>query len=562
MSTADMVTALLNLLAGIGVFLVACAMMSSNLENISSKKLRNIFSKVSKNKLIGVGIGTVGTAAIQSSGATTVMVIGFVNAGIMSLAQAATVIFGANIGTTITGQMVAFGMSGGSGVSTTIIFSALAGVGGFINIFTKKDFVKSISGILSGFGMLFVALSMMSHAMNDFAKLDSVKNFLASIDNVILLILIGAILTAIVQSSSVMTSVAITMVVAGLITLNQGIYLTMGSNIGSCVVALIAGLSSGKNAKRTAIIHLLFNVGGVIFFAIIGIVLDLVSGGTLGFGNLFGKIFVGSPQIQLAMFHTVFNVLTVIIMLPLTEGLIRVVMLIIPDRGEEKADEENHLYFVDENMLKTPAIAIAQVKKEIINMSHIAMENFNEAISMIGKVDLSKQPVFEKREKEINYINKNLVNFVVELSRLSLSERDSRYIATTFHTISDIERIGDYAENIVEYATTLKETDSHFSSSAVLEIEYVSERVNALYDTVIQMYEDKKTELYEESSEIENEIDILTEKMDKNHITRMNAGICTPIVGDQYMALATNTERIADHIFNIGKIVNELEKRA
>lgn len=560
MSSADVTTALLNLLAGIGVFLVACAMMSSNLESISSKKLRDIFSKVSKNKMIGVGIGTVGTAAIQSSGATTVMVIGFVNAGIMTLSQAATIIYGANIGTTITGQMVAFGMSGGSGISTTIIFSALAGVGGFIAIFTKKDFVKSISGILSGFGMLFVALNMMSHSMNDFAKLDSIRNFLASIDNVLLLIFIGALLTAIVQSSSVMTSVAITMVVAGLITLNQGIYLTMGSNIGSCVVALIAGLSSGKNAKRTSIIHLLFNVSGVVVFAILGVVLDVVSNGTLGYGSLFGRIFVGSPQIQLAMFHTVFNVITVILMLPLTESLIKLVMLLIPEKEEEKKQEEYHLYFVDDNMLKTPAIAIAQVSKEISNMSHIAMKNFNEAVRMISTTDLSEKPSFDKRECEINYINKNLVKFVVELSRLSLSEEDSRYVSSTFHTISDIERIGDYAENIMEYAATLKESDSHFSSSAILEINYVTERVNNLYDTVMHMYEDKTLALYDEASAIEDEIDTLTDKMDKNHIIRMNQGICTPIVGAQYMALATNTERIADHIFNIAKIAREFSK--
>ena len=558
MNSIDMTTSVLNLLAGIGVFLVACTMMSSNLEAISSAKLRDIFSKVSKNKLIGVGIGTVGTAAIQSSGATTVMTIGFVNAGIMSLAQAATIIYGANIGTTITGQMVAFGMSGGGGISTTIIFSALAGVGGFMAIFTKKDVVKSISGILSGFGMLFVALNMMSHAMNSFAKLDSVKAFLASINSMILLILIGAILTAIVQSSSVMTSVAITMVVAGLITLNQGIYLTMGSNIGSCVVALIAGLSSGKNAKRTSVIHLLFNVGGVLVFAILGGVLDGVSGGALGFGSMFGKVFVGSPQIQLAMFHTVFNVITVIIMLPLTEGLIKVVMLIIPDTENENKVEEKHLYYVDENMLKTPAIAIAQVKKEIVNMSHLAIENFNEAVKMISSMDLSAEKDFEKREEEINFINKNLVKIVVELSRLPLSEKDSRYVSSTFHTISDLERIGDYAENILEYANTLKESNSSFSSSAVLEIGYVTERVNSLYDTVMNMYENLDCDLYEQASVIENEIDILTDKMDKNHITRMNQGICTPIVGAQYMALATNTERIADHLFNIGKMVRDI----
>ena len=268
MGINDIVTAILHLVAGIGIFLVACSMMSSNLESLSSNKLKSLFSKASKSKMLGVGIGTVGTAAIQSSGATTVMVIGFVNAGIMSLTQAATIVYGANIGTTVTGQIVALGMFGGDMLSTTVIFSALSGVGAFIVTFAKSDTAKKTGGILAGFGMLFVGLSMMSGSMESFAKLDAVKNFLAGIDNIVLLIVIGAILTAIIQSSSVMTSVAITMVVAGLITLEQGIFLTMGSNIGSCAVALMAGLTGGKNAKRTACIHLIFNLSGVVVFTI------------------------------------------------------------------------------------------------------------------------------------------------------------------------------------------------------------------------------------------------------------------------------------------------------
>ena len=253
------ITAILMLIAGIGIFLVACQMMSSNLESASSEHLKALFSKVGNNKLIGVGIGALSTAAIQSSGATTVMVIGFVNVGIMSLSQAATIIYGANIGTTITAQIVALGLSSEGGLSTTAIFAAFAGIGAFIALFSRKESWKTIGGILTGFGMLFVGLSMMSGSMEDFAQMDAVKVFLSSISNPILLVLIGAIFTAIIQSSSVMTSVAITMVVTGLISLNQGIYLTLGSNIGSCVVAIIAGMTSGKNAKRTALMHLIFN---------------------------------------------------------------------------------------------------------------------------------------------------------------------------------------------------------------------------------------------------------------------------------------------------------------
>ena len=271
MDTVAIITSVLTLIAGVGVFLIACSMMSSNLEALGSKRLKMLFSKASKSKLLGVGVGAAATAVIQSSSATSVMVIGFVNAGIMSLAQAATVIFGANIGTTITGQIVALGLFGGNSVSTSVIFAAFAGVGAFILAFSKKDKLTKTGGIMAGFGMLFVGLSMMSGAMSAISELDSVKNFLAVFKNPIVLVLIGTLMTAIVQSSSVMTSMAITMVLSGLISLNQGIYLTMGSNIGTCVTALIAGLTSTKNAKRTALIHLIFNVSGVIVFLLIGL---------------------------------------------------------------------------------------------------------------------------------------------------------------------------------------------------------------------------------------------------------------------------------------------------
>lgn len=558
MDSTVIVSAVLSMLAGIGIFLVACQTMSSNLEAISSSKLRSLFRKVSGKKLIGVGIGTVTTAAIQSSGATTVMIIGFVNAGIMTLTQAATVIYGANIGTTITGQIVALGMTGRNSVSTTVIFSAFAGIGALVSLFGGSDRIKRWGGIFSGFGMLFVGLSMMSSSMETFSSLNSVKNFLAGISNVILLVIVGAVFTAIIQSSSVMTSIAITMVVTGLITLDQGIYLTMGSNIGSCVVAMIAGLGSGKSAKRAALIHLFFNVGGVIVFLILGFVISLVSGGLIDFGVIFARLFPGVPQIQLAMFHTVFNVFTVLIFLPLTELLVGLVSKIIPEKEEQSsAEEEGRLYYVDRNMLKTPPIAVDQLKKEIINMADIAMRNYIYSLDAICHLDFSKQDQFDKNEKELDYINRELVKFVVELSQLPLSEKDHKYVSTTFHTISDLERVGDYAENIMEYADTLKSENEGFSESAVSEVAYMREYIEALFDKVIRAYTKKDKDALQEAYKIEDEVDRITTRMEENHIIRLNRGICTAIVGSQYMSLASNSERVADHFINMGKMVNE-----
>jgi phosphate:Na+ symporter len=533
--------------------------MSSNLEAASSEKLKLLFSKASGSKLLGVGIGALGTAAIQSSGATTVMTIGFVNAGIISLAQAATIIYGANIGTTITAQIVALGMFGGNSVSTSVIFSAFAGLGAFMGVFAKKSSVKTIGGIFAGFGLLFVGLELMSGSMESFAALEGVKTFLAGIRNPLLLVLLGALFTAIIQSSSVMTSIALAMVVTGLIGIDQGIFLTMGSNIGSCVVALFAAIGASKNAKRTSLIHLFFNVGGVVFFMILSGILHVVSGGELSYGSIFADLFPHAPQLQLAMFHTVFNVITVLVFLPLTNGLIKVVRALIPEveKVETEKKEELRLYYVDEHMLTTPFIAVQQTKNEIINMAEKSLQNFKLSLDIICNLNFDKKPEFEHREKELDFINKELVHFIVKLSKEQLSDQDHKYLSVAFHTISDLERVGDYAENIVEYADSLQSSGEGFSVSAIAEIQYMEEKVISLFDSCMSAYVNLDFDALHHAEQIEDEIDRITARMEDNHIKRMNEGICTPMVGAQYMSLASNAERIADHFMNVGKSIKE-----
>jgi phosphate:Na+ symporter len=555
MDGVTITTSILSLLAGVGVFLIACTMMSSNLESLGSKKLKALFAKASKSKLVGVGVGTVTTAAIQSSSATTVMIIGFVNAGVMSLTQAATVIFGANIGTTITGQIVALGMFGGNSVSTSVIFAAFAGIGAFILAFAKKDNLRKIGGIMAGFGMIFVGLSLMSGSMKTFAASDELKSFLAVIGNHFLLVLIGALLTAIIQSSSVMTSIAITMVVTGLISLNQGIYITMGSNIGTCVTALIAGITSSRNAKRTALIHVIFNISGVIVFMLIGLFLQI---GGINFGWLFEEMFPNAPQTQLAMFHTVFNLVTVIIVLPLTDLLVKFVTKIIPDKRDRVSDDNKlHLYFIDDHMLTTPPIAVQQTKNEIVNMAKIALENFNLSYDIICTLDYSQIEKFRANENELNFLNKELANFIVKLLKAKLGEKDRIYLSTAIRSISDLERIGDYAENIVEYADKLKAADKHFSDDALKEIAYLKALIERLYDKVVKTYSDVDSSSLEEALSIENTIDDVTNKMAESHIMRLSKGVCTPDVGAQYLSLTSNTERIADHLINVAKTIKE-----
>ncbi len=555
MDITAIVNALLTLLAGIGVFLIACQMMSSNLESASSEKLKQLFSKASGSKLLGVGIGTLGTAAIQSSGATTVMTIGFVNAGIISLAQAATIIYGANIGTTVTAQIVALGMFGGNSVSTSIIFSAFTGLGAFMGIFSKKANVKTLGGILTGFGLLFVGLELMSSSMESFAALDGVKTFLAGISNPLLLVLLGAFFTAIIQSSSVMTSIALAMVVSGLIGIDQGIYLTMGSNIGSCVVAVIAGMTSGTNAKRTALIHLLFNCSGVILFMLAALALGWLD---VSYGSIFSRLFPSAPQTQLAMFHTVFNVITVAVMLPLTRPLVSLVSSLIPEKPVLQ-EEALSLRFVDENMLRTPPVAVSQVKREILWMGSLAMENVDRSLQMAVRLDFWDKQEFEHTEQLLNYMNQSLIGFVSRLnSGTGLNQKDRAYLNTTYRSVRDLERIGDYAENIVEYATALSSSGQEFSDDAKYEISQLKGLLHQLYDHMVKAYRDEDFEALARANVVEEQIDGYTKSMEDGHITRMEKGICTSSVGAQYLELSSNAERIADHMINVAKTIRSL----
>ncbi len=557
MNAISILTAILTLMAGIGVFLMACHLMSSHLESAGSKRLKQLFARVGGSKWTGVGIGALGTAAIQSSGAVTVMVIGFVNVGIMSLTQAATVIYGANIGTTVTAQLVALGMFGGNGISTTVLFSALAGVGAFILMFAKRESWKHTGGILTGFGILFVGLGMMSNAMDDFAALDSVKQFLASIKNPLLIVFLGALLTAIIQSSSVLTSIAITMVVAGLLSLNQGIYLTMGSNIGSCVVAIMAGMTSGRNAKRTALIHLFFNVMGVVFFLLIAVLLHLFTQGDWSFGKVFEVLFPHTPQVQLAMFHTVFNVCTTLVALPLTEALVRLVCRIIPEHVYDHRDDKFHLHFLDDSMLATPALAVRQLKAEIENMAALAIENFKRSVNIVTTMDFSEAEKFAKTEQELNYLNSELLRYMVLLSDKPLGKYDNQFLSASIRSVSDLERIGDYAENIVEYAESLKAQNASFSAKAVKEIRQMERYIEALYEEIQQAYHDNDNNALERAYMIEEEVDNMTKRMERNHIQRLVNGECTPQVGAEYLSLAKNTERIADHLINVGNTIKQ-----
>ncbi len=380
-----------------------------------------------------------------------------------------------------------------------------------------------------------------------------------------------------------MTSVAITMLFVGLISLDQGIYLTMGSNIGSCVVAIIAGMTSGTNAKRTALIHLLFNTGGVIIFLIIGLLLGMVPGRDVDFGTIFGTLFPDAPQTQLAMFHTFFNCVAVLLFLPFTEKLVKLVERIIPEHVaklvklveriipehvavvEEEKPDTKRLYYVDEHMLATPPLAVQQVKKEIMNMADIAMRNFSDSLYRLRHPDAIDMEQFRANEDELNYLNKKLTHFLVKLFDQNLSVTDKRYISTAFHTLTDLERVGDYAKNVIEFKDMIDETDGELSPDAIDEVRSLQELLEKLYDATVRAYVNRDLDAFEEAKAYEQQMDDLTEAYKGAHLYRLNEDICNPEIGANYpeiganyMTFLSNVERVADHYFNVAESIKEV----
>lgn len=331
-SIATIVASVLNLIAGTGVFVTACGMIGADMQALFSQ--RTVFPvRLSRSKLVGLGLGTLATAAVQSSSAVSIMVIGLVDAGAIELAQAATVIFGANIGTTVTGQLAALGVSSGLAVPPAVLFSAFAGIGCGIKALGKTEKTKRVGSLICAFGMIFIGLTLMSGSAQSFSRSETAKSLLATFRSPLMLVVIGGIITACIQSSSVMTTLAVTCVASGLISLDQGIYLSVGANIGTTATALFAALPFGTNAKRVAMLHILFNVGGALIFLIIGGILALCG---KSYAIILSSTF-GTPQLSLAMFHTVFNIITAFIALPLTNKLVRITTGLIPDKSKRAA---------------------------------------------------------------------------------------------------------------------------------------------------------------------------------------------------------------------------------
>ncbi len=552
----DIISPIIQLLAGLGAFLIGVKIMSDSMSKLANAGLRKMFSRIDNKKIVGVGIGAASTAIIQSSAVTTVMVIGFVNAGIMSLYQATTVIMGANIGTTVTAQLAAL---------NTFDFMqyvvVLAFLGFLVMSIAKTERWKTVGYMIAGLGLIFLALEFMSSAMKPFTDASTdmgkdVQTFLASISNPFLLVLIGILLTFILQSSSALTTIIIVMASGGLIiggttasggVSNGALFVILGSNIGTCFTTLMATANTSTNAKRSAIIHLLFNLFGSVIFFVLLICWQSFMEMTL---NRWFK----DAGTQIAMFHTLFNTACTLIFLPFTKLFVKLATLILPDK---KSDKTRAIMYIDDRFLATPAIAIAQATKEARHIGDMVMETCDIAVDALMKQNAEAEKTVAENLQEITEVNQKLIQYMVNISAHSTTVSDETALSALYYVLGDILRVGDLSHNITKYTRRLASGEAAFSAAVYPEIQGMYDKIKALYEESMNCFVNKDFSALEKVEEHENEIDALKKKLVKEHIARLNNGECSPSSNGIFINLVGNIERMADHLTYIAESITK-----
>ncbi len=524
---------------GLGLFLHGLKMMGDGLEKAAGNRMKRLLEVLTTNRFMGVLVGTVVTAIIQSSSATTVMVIGFVNAGLMSLAQATGVIMGANIGTTITGQLVALKVTDYAPIAIFL------GVG--ILLFAKKRYAKHIGEIIAGFGILFMGMNLMSTSMEPLHDNVVFQNMMVHISNPLLGVLVGTIMTIILQSSSASLGILQALAMQGLISLDVAIFILFGQNIGTCITAILASIGANINAKRTAAIHLIFNIMGTVLFLILILLVKVP------YVRWFEMLTPSNVVSQIANAHTGFNIINTIIAFPVAGYIVFLAKKFVP--GEEPKQDEKHLQFLDKRILETPPIAVAQIRKEVDRMGSLSRTNLSDSIDALLNKDEDKINEVYHREEIINYLNRQITDYLIIVNGLEIQEKDRQMIGGLFHVVNDIERIGDHAENIVEYAEYMIENDSTMSSLAIDDLNNMKNKVLALLDDSLKALKTKDRVLARTVKAQEAYIDELERTLRENHIERLNEKLCTPGSGVVFLDLINNLERSADHANNIALFV-------
>ena len=513
--------------------------LSDNMEKIAGNGLKQLFNRTSDKRMVNVGMGMVTTAVVQSSAITTVMVIGFVNAGIMTLYQAAAIIMGANIGTTITAQIAAL-----QAFDIDLIFMFMLFVGVFMDLFAKKDRIKSIGLALAGLGLVFVGLGLMSDPMSFLKQNDSVTAFLSSVNNPFLLLFIGVVFTAIIQSSSAVTTIVISMASAGLIIGGGGnavLFIILGSNIGSCVTALISSIGTSVNARRASIIHLLFNVIGTLVFTVFLLCWRNFSEVTL-------QRWFTSPGTQIAMFHTIFNLACTLLFLPFAKGLVYLATKIVPDKKVEIVKDEADFVYMDKRFLSTPSVAIGQLKKEIFRMSDMAMHSLEVAFGAFIRRDIEVLDKVTENNETIARLGGRISEYLVRVSASDIPLSDERQINALHNTIGDISRVAELADNFTKY--THKEVRENLIFS-----DGINEKLVQMHGLLVTQYElvkkivlNGESALVAKSDDTEEEIDAMRRDLVAEHIVRLAQGKCRPENNTVFINLVCNLERVGDHL--------------
>lgn len=551
----DDISSLFGFIGGLGMFLYGMNIMADGMQKTAGGRMKQFLGMLTNNRLMAVVLGALITAIIQSSGATTVMVVGFVSAGVMNLTQAVGVIMGANIGTTITAWIVSMSQLGDAFEVMEPIFYAplIIGIGSLLMIFSIKQRKKLIGEILVGLGLLFIGLDFMSGSISPYTDAPIFSQAFALLgSNPILGMIVGFVVTTLLQSSSASVGILQTLALNGIVTTNAAIYITLGQNIGSCTTALISSIGGSRTAKRAAVIHLSFNIIGSIIFGILGFLV-------FSFNPAFAHSEINA--VEISIFHTVFNLTNTIILFPFANQLVKLSGLVIKEKpGEqdgELTEEEVALKHLDERIFESPAFALETAVLEVIHMGQITLANLERAVKALETGSQEEINEVYKTEKTINNMEKMLTEYLIKVDNLSLTEHQKLVVANLFYSVSDIERVGDHSENLAELAQTMADKKYQFSETALEDLKAISNTVQDSFAYAVQARQNGNMDDVRKVSQLEDEVDNLEEELREKHIERLSTGQCTPSAGVIFLDVISNLERISDHAYNLAGYIKD-----
>lgn len=540
------ITDVLALLGGLALFLYGMQMMSTGLEAAAGNRMKSILEKLTSNRIKGVLVGAAITAVIQSSSATTVMVVGFVNSGLMTLKQAVWVIMGANIGTTITGQLIALD------IGAIAPLFAIAGVGAIM--FIKSEKVHHISSIFAGLGILFMGMDMMGAAMSPLKESEAFISLMTKFDNPLLGILVGALFTAVIQSSSASVGILQALASTGMIPLSSAVFVLFGQNIGTCITAVLASIGMKVNAKRTTVIHLLFNIIGTVLFTVICLVTPYVT--------WIEAMTPGDPVAQIANAHTVFNIVMTLLLLPFGTHMANIAVRILPD--SKKADDEDLRLkyirpFESSYAIGHSAVAVSQVRDEVNRMRDMVAKNISDSFDSLVQYDEKLRKKVSEREEYIDFLNKGISEYIVSLMASEMNMSDSRKINGYYAIISNLERIGDHAVNLAEYGDDMRKWEIDFSDTVKEELNEMKAQCIAALDNLKEVTSENVERILSQAVIIEQKTDDMRDKYFKKQMQRLKKGKCKPQSGIVFSEILTDFERMGDHALNIAQQYREME---